>query len=84
VALDADRLRALEHQAEALALQAAALRQQVTALVSEAEHGEVVAQASGAVQPAPQFYGGFNPQAPLKVETSSDASTQQKRTRSRP
>ena len=79
-----DRLRALEQTAEAAAITVAALRQQITALVSEAEHEEVVERS---VPPAPQFYGGFGddrPDTPLKVETSRDASTQQKRTQRRP
>jgi hypothetical protein len=68
-----DRLRALEQTAEAAAITVAALRQQITALVSEAEHEEVAAQA------APEFYG----QTPLKVE-KTDADVEQKRTRRRP
>jgi hypothetical protein len=80
-----DRLRALEQTAEAASITVAALRQQITALVSEAEHGEQVARAE-AVQPAPQFYGGFaDPaQAPLRVEKTHDASSKQKPASRRP
>jgi hypothetical protein len=83
-----DRLRALEQTAEAASITVAALRQQITALVSEAEHGEQVARATEAVQPAPMFYGGFGDDrpdtAPLKVEKSHDASTKQKPASRRP
>ena len=60
-----DRLRALEHEAEAAALLVAALRQNITALVSEAEHGEVEARSEAGTTPAPlQFYGQAVPETP--------------------
>ena len=80
----ASRLRVLEQQAEALVLQAGALRQQVTALVSEAEHDTLVERA----EPAPTvpteatgFYGDFT--ASPKLETD-DATTKPRRTRRSP
>jgi hypothetical protein len=80
-----DRLRALEQTAEAASITVAALRQQITALVSEAEHEEMVERSA---PPAVQFYGGFGDDrpdtAPLKVEKSHDASTKQKPASRRP
>jgi hypothetical protein len=73
----ADRLRALEHQAEALAIQAAALREQVAALVSEA--GSLEERKP----PAPQFYGQVA-ETPLRVERTDDASTKPSRARRSP
>jgi hypothetical protein len=53
------RLRALE-------LQVAAIAEQISALVSEAEHGTQEAKAAPALETAkepaaPQFYGGWTP-----------------------
>jgi hypothetical protein len=77
------RLQALEQTAEAAAITVAALRQQITALVSEAEHSEIAAKSSEAEPPAPQFYGGFG-EAPLKVEKTYDADVAPKQARRRP
>jgi hypothetical protein len=61
------RLRALE-------LQIAAIAEQISALVSEAEHGATEAKAAPALEkakPVEQFYGGFTGGPQPKEETDA-------------
>jgi hypothetical protein len=65
------RLRALE-------LQIAAIAEQISALVSEAEHGATEAKAAPALEvtepAAPQFYGGWTPGGTPPAESPSKES----------
>jgi hypothetical protein len=66
------RLRALE-------LQVAAIAEQISALVSEAEHGTQEAKAAPALETAkepaaPQFYGGWTPGGTPPAESPSKES----------
>ena len=81
------RLRALEQHMEAMALGFAALRQQVTALVSEAEHGEQIKLAERAdpePPPSPPGEQFYNMGSDTPTETPTDAPAFTRRARRRP